>query len=153
MDVLEDKIYSFLPDANKEFDDDEVSNQSQTFLFAEIIREKVLHHVREELPFVTAVLINKIEDYEPETQSEDAKQKPDQEKKQRKYIRATIFVEKDNHRKIIIGKRGSLIKQIGTEARKELESILEARIYLDLYVKVKEKWRDSANVLDLIERQ
>ena len=72
---------------------------------------------------------------------------------QRKYIKASIFVEKDNHRRIIIGHQGKLIKTIGSEARREMESILGAKLFLDLSVKVKEKWRDSANVLDLIEGQ
>ena len=71
----------------------------------------------------------------------------------KKYIKARIFVEKDTHRRIIIGKQGSLIKTIGTEARKEMEDILEAKVYLDLHVKVKENWRDSPDVLNLIEGQ
>ncbi|MFC2161927.1 KH domain-containing protein, partial [Acidobacteriota bacterium] len=66
---------------------------------------------------------------------------------------ARIFVERDNQRKIIIGRHGSLIKRIGTEARKEIELILDAKVYLDLQVRVKDKWRDSPNVLDLIENQ
>ncbi len=136
LDVLEEKIYDSLPEAEKIYSDEEISDQSQRFLLSEIIREKVLKYVREELPFVTAVYIEKIED-----------------RKERKYIRASIFVEKDNHRRIIIGKKGRLIKAIGTEARREMEQILEAKIFLDLGVKVKEKWRDSPDVLDLIEGQ
>jgi len=69
------------------------------------------------------------------------------------YISATIFVEKDNHRKIVIGRHGKVIKEIGIEARREIESVLDSRIYLDLKVKVKPRWRDSAAVLDLIEGQ
>ncbi len=62
-------------------------------------------------------------------------------------------MEKDNHRKIIIGRHGSLIKTIGIEARREIQDILETKVYLDLQVKVREKWRDSPDVLDLIEGQ
>jgi len=142
MDVLEEKIYENLPEAEKMYSDDEVSIQSQKFLLSEIIREKVLHHVREELPFVTATYIDEIED-RPENK----------DGKKGKYILARIFVEKDNQRKIIIGRHGSLIKMIGTEARKEIEVILDAKVYLDLQVRVKDKWRDSPNVLDLIESQ
>ncbi len=142
VDILEEKIYENLPEAEKMYSDDEVSIQSQKFLLAEIIREKVLHHVREELPFVTATYIDIIED-RPEAKDGRAG----------KYIQARIFVEKDNQRKIIIGRHGSLIKLIGTEARKEIEHILDAKVYLDLQVRVKEKWRDSADVLDLIESQ
>jgi len=142
VDVLEEKIYENLPEAEKMYSDDEVSIQSQKFLLSEIIREKVLHHVREELPFVTATYIDNIED-RPE----------DKDGRAVKYILARIFVEKDNQRKIIIGRHGSLIKTIGTEARKEIEYILDAKVYLDLQVRVKDRWRDSPNVLDLIESQ
>lgn len=137
VDVLEQNIYKYLPEAEKLYGDDDVSDQSLRFLMSEIIREKLLSHVREELPFVTAVLIEKIEE----------------RGEGKKYIKARIFVEKDSHRKIVIGRQGSLVKTIGIEARREMEDILEAKVYLDLHVKVKEKWRDSAGVLDLIEGQ
>lgn len=145
LDVLEKKIFEYLPEAEKIYTKDEVTVQSQRFLLAEIIREKILKHVREELPFATAVHIDGIEE-QPRAE-EKAVTKP------HKYIKASIIVEKDNHRKIIIGRRGTLIKTIGTEARKEIEEILDTHVYLDLQVKVKTRWRDSANVLDLIERQ
>lgn len=155
LDVLEEKIYDYLPEAEKIFSDEEISDQSQTFLLSEIIREKVLSHVREELPFVTAVYIEIIEDTaktEP-SRTPSLESSGSAKKKVRKYIKASIFVEKDNHRKIIIGKQGRLIKTIGMEARQEMEQILDSKIYLDLGVKVKERWRDSADVLDLIEGQ
>ncbi len=142
VDILEEKIYENLPEAEKMYPDDEVSIQSQKFLLSEIIREKVLHHVRQELPFVTATFIDEIED-----------RPKDKDGRAVKYILARIFVEKDNQRKIIIGRHGSLIKTIGTEARKEIEHILDAKVYLDLQVRVKDRWRDSPNVLDLIENQ
>jgi len=145
VDVLEEKIYEFLPEQEKMYSDEDVSIQSQRFLLSEIIREKVLHHVKEELPFTTAVYIDLIEDRPPA--------RDDPSNKERKYIKATIFVEKDNHRKIIIGRRGSLVKTIGMEARKEIEEVIETKIYLDLHIKVQERWRDSARVLDLIEGQ
>jgi GTP-binding protein Era len=68
-------------------------------------------------------------------------------------IRALIFVEKDNHRKIVIGRHGSLLKQVGIEARREIEEHLGHKVYLELHVKVRERWRDSEDVLDLIEGQ
>jgi len=145
LDVLEDRIYANLPEQEKLYSDDDLTIQSDRFLFSEIIREKILSRVRQELPFTTAVLIDSIEDREKAPHSKDLRP--------RKYINATIFVERDNHRKIIIGRQGSIIKAIGTEARKEMEDILEARIYLDIHIKVKSRWRDSANVLDLIEGQ
>jgi len=140
---LENSIFSYLPKAEKIYSDNEISDQSQQFLFAEIIREKMLARVRQELPFVTAVLIDEIQDRNPRPSNYQEKPK--------KYIKARIFVEKDTHRKIIIGKQGSLIKAIGTDARYDIEKILDAKIYLELQVKVKEGWRDSANVLELIQ--
>jgi len=145
VDVLEEKIYEYLPEAEKLYGDDEISDQSLRFLLSEIIREKVLNHVREELPFVTAVYIDGIEDRT--RGDESSKEKP------KKYIKARIFVEKDTHRRIVIGRRGHLIKTIGMEARLEIEHILEAKVFLDLVVRVKEKWRDLPDVLDLIEGQ
>ena len=148
LDILEKLIYEHLPEAEKIFSNDEISVQSQRFLLSEIIREKVLRHVEQELPFVTAVHIDDIEDT-----NNSSPGKQETEKKQRHYIKATIFVERESHRRIVIGKQGTLIKAIGTQARLELEHILGTRVYLDLWVKVKEKWRDSPNVLDLIEGQ
>lgn len=190
LDVLEEKIYDFLPEAEKVYGDDDISDQSERFLLAEIIREKLLSHVEQELPFVTAVYIEKIEERQKRKEGDeeggreeerkevgDGKEKEtkevvlpkdgleEKEKKekaaspspQRKkgvvYIRASILVERDNHRKIVIGRQGRMIKLIGTEARREIEDILEAKVFLDLSVKVREMWRDSADVLDLIEGQ
>jgi len=154
IDILEEKIYDFLPDSEKIYADDEISDQSQRFLLSEIIREKLLKHVRQELPFVTAVYIDMIEDRLKGKRSEASslESTPVKEEKM-KYIRATIFVERDTHRKIVIGKHAHLIKTIGTQARQEMEQILGLKVFLDLNVKVKERWRDQADVLDLIEGQ
>ena len=154
IDVLEEKIYDFLPDSEKIYADDEISDQSQRFLLSEIIREKLLKHVRQELPFVTAVYIDTIEDRLKGKRSETSSPEsaPVKEEKM-KYIRATIFVERDTHRRIVIGKHAHLIKTIGTQARQEMEQILGLKVFLDLNVKVKERWRDQADVLDLIEGQ
>ena len=149
LDILEDLIYDNLPEAQKIFSDDEISDQSQRFLLSEIVREKVLSHVKQELPFVTAVYMDRLEDEIKDSSPNALSGK----KKQVQYISATIFVEKETHRRIVIGKHGRLIKTIGTQARQELEHILGTRIFLDLWVKVKEKWRDSPDVLDLIESQ
>lgn len=143
--VLEDLILKALPEAEKIYSDDEISDQSERFLLAEIIREKVLNHVEQELPFETAVYIESIE---RKTQADkDGNPKP------LTYIQASVFVEKDNQRKIIIGRGGSLIKTVGTEARREIEEILETKVYLALQVRWRPQWRDSEDVLDLIEGQ
>ncbi len=178
LDVLEKRILDLLPEAEERlYDENTISDLSLRFTLAEIIREKLLKRVEEELPFVTAVLIERHEErkqdeeetgtspgHPPEEMPEQGKMVspggpkhgPRREGKKRAkavYIGASIFVEKDNHRKIVIGRHGQVIKEIGIEARREIEDILDARVYLDLKVKVKPRWRDSAAVLDLIEGQ
>jgi GTP-binding protein Era len=147
LDLLERLLFEALPEAPKLYSDEEISDQSERFLFAEIVREKVLKYVTEELPFVTAVYIESIEKKE----QPDWK-KPD-EARPITYIRASIFVEKDNHRKIVIGRHGSLVKQVGIEARQEIAEYIGHKVYLDLQVRVREGWRDKEDVLDLIEGQ
>ncbi|MFZ2054153.1 MAG: GTPase Era [Candidatus Aminicenantales bacterium] len=176
LDILEEQIYRVLPEAEKLYADDMVTDRTLRFQLAEIIREKLLRRVEEELPFVTAVLVERIEERkrgqeEPEAPSEhppneapinskapssapeSPRRKRDKERSRAAYISASIFVEKDNHRKIVIGRQGKVIKEIGIEARREIEDVLDAKVYLDLKVKVKPRWRDSADVLDLIEGQ
>lgn len=147
LDVLEKLSYDYLPTAKKIYSDEEISDQSERFLLAEIIREKVLRYVTEELPFATAVYIESIEKKEQDERGLPGQSRP------LTVIRASVFVERDNHRKIIIGRHGQLIKQIGIEARREIEDIVETKVYLDLQVRVREHWRDSEDVLDLIEGQ
>ncbi|HPW19142.1 MAG TPA: GTPase Era [Candidatus Aminicenantes bacterium] len=136
LDLLEKLLYEALPESPGLYTEEEITGQSERFLFAEIVREKILKYVTEELPFVTAVYIEAVEKKERLT-----------------YIRASIFVEKDNHRKIVIGRSGSRIKQVGIEARQEIAEHIGHKVYLDLQVRVREGWRDSEDVLDLIEGQ
>jgi GTP-binding protein Era len=140
VDVLEESLYLNLPEAERIFSKDEISTQTQRFWLSEIIREKMLKYVEKELPFMTAVLLDKIE-------KRKTRGRP------LTYIHADIFVERETHRKIILGRQGSLIKKIGMEARKEIEEILKSKVFLDLHVRVNKRWRDSANVLELIEQQ
>ena len=156
LDRLENLIYDYLPLAEKIYSDEEITDQSEKFLLSEIIREKLLNQVEEELPYTTAVVIRSIE--RPET--ENSQVEGEESSRARSFsgrpltrIKADILVEKGNHKGIIIGHRGSMIKTIGSQARKEIEEILESRVFLELSVRVKEKWRDSEKVLDLIEEQ
>jgi len=189
VDVYEKLVYEHLPAGPKLYTDEDVTDQSQRFLLAEIIREKLLAHVEQELPWVTAVYIDSIEKREPgdnrraeegdegedEEEGGDPRQLaipagpgekikkaapqyiiPKAERREQRpltVIKASIFVERDNHRKIIIGRHGQTIKIIGIEARREIQEILDSYVYLDLHVKVRERWRDSPDVLDLIEGQ
>jgi GTP-binding protein Era len=161
LDVLEGLLTAALPEAEKIYSDEEISDQSERFLFAEIIREKILSYVTQELPFVTAVYIETIEKKEQAVRDcprsgtvalEDGGMKFG-ETRPVTLIRASIFVEKDNHRKIVIGRHGSLVKQVGIEARREIEEYVGHKVYLELQVRVREHWRDSEDVLDLIEGQ
>jgi GTP-binding protein Era len=147
LDVLERLLTDLLPESPKLYSDEEISDQSERFLYAELVREKILKYVTQELPFVTAVYIESIE------KKEQADWKKAGETRPVTHIRAAIFVEKDNHRKIVIGRRGSLVKQIGIEARREIEEYIGHKVYLELQVRVREGWRDSEDVLDLIEGQ
>jgi GTP-binding protein Era len=147
LDVLAKLLEELLPVAPKLYSDEEISDQSERFLFAEIVREKILKYVTEELPFVTAVYIEAIE------KKDQPDWKTPGETRPVTYIRASIFVEKDNHRKIVIGRHGSLVKQVGIEARQEIAEYIGHKVYLDLQVRVREGWRDSEDVLDLIEGQ
>jgi GTPase len=115
---------------------EDYTTQPERFLAAELVREKVLHHTSDELPYTTAVSVDKFED--------------DEEKNLVK-IWATIYVERDSQKAIVIGKGGDMIKRIGTEARVELESILGAKVYLDLHVGVHTGWREDERFLGELE--
>ncbi len=116
-----------LPEAPPYFPTDQFTDQPERFLAAEIVREKAILATREEVPHAIAVLVDSFE-----------------ERSDLLKIRATIYVEREGQKGILIGKRGETIKKIGTQARQELESILGARIFLELFVKVQPNWRQNA---------
>ncbi|PYQ29976.1 MAG: GTPase Era [Acidobacteria bacterium] len=115
---------------------EDYTTQPERFFAAEIVREKVLQHTSEELPYTTAVAVERYEE--------------DEEKNLIK-IYATIVVERDSQKPIVIGRQGAMIKRIGTEARVELESILGAKVFLDLHVAVHERWREDERFLGELE--
>jgi GTP-binding protein Era len=115
---------------------EDFTTQPERFFAAEIIREKVLRNTQEELPYTTAVAVERYEE---------------DESKNLIRIFATIVVERDSQKPIVIGKQGSRIKEIGTEARVELEAILGAKVYLDLHVGVHERWREDERFLGDLE--
>lgn len=122
-----------LPDGEPLYPADFVTDQPERVYVAEIVREKVLQHTRDELPFTSAVLVDHFEDADD-----------------RGIIRiyCTILVERESQKPIIIGRAGSMIKQIGTEARLELESFFATKVFLDLRVKTRAGWREDTRVLD-----
>jgi len=130
VDELERTILENLPEGPKYFESDRTTNISDSFLAAEIIREKVLMATREELPYATAVAIEMWE-----------------EAANHQRIHAIIYVEKNSQKGIIIGAQGERLKKIGTEARLELEKIFASKIYLNLWVKVRPGWRDDDRLL------
>ncbi|HVB57906.1 MAG TPA: GTPase Era [Candidatus Acidoferrales bacterium] len=119
-----------LPEAPPYFPADQFTDQPERFLAAELVREKAILATREEVPYAIAVLIDNFE-----------------EGKDLIRIRATLYVEREGQKGILIGKGGETIKKIGTLARKELESILAAHIFLELYVKVQPNWRQSPSIV------
>lgn len=136
VDILEREILAALPEGEPLYPDDYLTDQTQRTLAAELIREKVLAHTRDELPYSTAVVIEQFE--EPQREGGLTR------------IHASILVDHDSQKPIVVGKGGEMIKRIGTEARRDLEEMLEGRVFLDLYVKVRADWRDDERILNEI---
>lgn len=122
-------IKKYLKDDVKYFDDDVITNVSEKFLVGEIIREKVLILTREEVPHAVTCVVENMEF-----------------KKDKCYINACIVVDRDNLKGIIIGKNGQMLKKIGSMAREEIEVLLGKKVYLELFVKVIENWRQKPNL-------
>ena len=126
VDIVIDECRQYLSEGDWFFSEDMITDQPERQIVAEIIREKILRSLDEEIPHGTAVTIEEWK-----------------EKRGVVSIRAEIYCEKATHKGIIIGKHGALIKQIGMQARADAERMLDAKVFLDLYVRVKENWRDS----------
>jgi GTPase len=123
-------ILSILPESPPYFPKDQLTDRSERFFVSEIIREKILLFYQREIPYSVQVEI------------ESFKEEKDITK-----IRAIIYTERESQKIILIGKNGSALKKVGTEARKDIEIFLGKKVFLELHVKVKEKWRDDANTL------
>ena len=132
-DRLLEVIKNYLPDNIKYFDDTTITSSSPSFIISEFIREKVLDLTSEEVPYAVTVVVDSLEEDE-RTMS----------------IAATVVVDRENLKKIIIGKNGSMIKEIGIRSRKEIETYFNKRVYLELFVKVVPKWRDKEKFLNMI---
>jgi GTPase len=133
-DQLEDLVREFvanLPEGEPIFEEDELTDQPMRVIVAEMVREKILKVTGEELPYVTAVVTERYEEVSDELAR----------------IYCAIYVERESQKRIIIGKGGARLKQIGTEARRDVERILGHRVYIELFVKVEEGWRDSPRAL------
>ncbi len=130
LDQLLDAIIDFLPYSHPLFPPDQITDITERLWVAEIIREKIFLHYRQEVPYSTEVIVT---DW--------------QAKEHITVIKAEIIVERDSQKKILIGKGGSAIKKIGIEARREIEQMLGKKVYLELFVKVKRDWRERNDYL------
>ncbi len=131
-DVLPAQMIKHLPEGEPLFDEDELTDQSVRTMAAEIVREKILQTTQEEIPYVTAVVVEKWDD----------------EREDFTRIHCAIFVERASQKKIVIGKGAARLKDVGIEARRDIESLLGHRCHLELFVKVEKDWRDKQNLLD-----
>ncbi|MGZ4809828.1 MAG: GTPase Era, partial [Thermoanaerobaculia bacterium] len=134
---LIDLLFGTLQPGEAIYPSEDYTTQPERFFAAEIIREKLLQHTSDELPYTTAVTVEKFEE---------------DEVKKIIHIYATIYVERESQKAIVIGKRADMVKRIGTEARLELEAILGTKIYLDLRVGVHEGWREDDRFLGELDR-
>jgi len=131
-DVLPGELIKHLPLGEALFDEQELTDQSVRTMVAEIVREKILQTTAEEIPYVTAVVVEKWEE----------------EREDFTRIHCAIFVERASQKKIVIGKGAARLKEIGIEARRDIESMLGHRVHLELFVKVEKDWRDREGLLD-----
>ena len=146
MELLLDKIVARLPEGERYFPRDQVTDQPERFLAAEIIREKILMLTGEEVPYATAVVVEAFEEPKPTGRKPVAGAKLPVTK-----IAAAIYCERTGQKAILIGKQGAMLKHIGTSARKDLESLLGTRVFLELFVKVKDDWRSSRGFVEELD--
>lgn len=132
VDTLIDKIVERLPEGPKYFPSDMITDQPERFVVSEIVREKLLHYLHEEVPHGVAVIVNFM------------RQREDQDIVD---IDVTIYCERNSHKAIIIGKNGKKIKGVGKSARQEIENLLGSKVYMEIWVKVKKDWRDKESIL------
>ncbi|MGG3471249.1 GTPase Era [Neobacillus pocheonensis] len=126
------QIKSFLPEGPQYYPADQVTDHPERFIITELIREKALHLTREEIPHSLAVVLDKMER---------------QEGKEIIHVMATVIVERDSQKGIIIGKKGSMLKEIGKRARVDIENLLGSKVFLELWVKVQKDWRNKMSQL------
>jgi len=130
LDIVLGKIIDRLPEGPKYYPDDIFTDQLERFMVAEIIREKIMSLTEEEIPYSVAVEVTQWE-----------------EKEDMIVINANIYVEKESQKGIIIGKRGAMLKAIGIASREEIEGLLNTKVYIELWVKVKKDWRKKTGTL------
>ena len=145
VDRLERVLLEQLPEGEPLYPDDYLTDQPERTLVAETVREKILHHTRAELPFSTAVVVDKFDEEERERPPSRGR---DGRASGLLRLYCTIYVEHESQKAIVIGRGGDMIKRIGTEARRDLEEAFETKVFLDLRVKVNPDWRNDDRALD-----
>jgi GTP-binding protein Era len=131
LELLIGKAFDCLPEGPPLYPEDEITDQPERVLAAELVREKIIDKTAEELPYVTAVVTERWEETGGLTR-----------------IHCAIIVERASHRAIVLGRGGERLKEIGTAARKDIERLLDRKVFLELFVKVRERWRDDQHVLN-----
>jgi GTP-binding protein Era len=152
LDILVEKLIEHLPVGQRYFPKDQFTDQPERFMVAELIREKILLETGEEVPYASAVVVEKFEEPPPSPKNPKplkAGQLPP--KLPVTKIAAAIFCEREGQKAILIGKGGAKLKAIGTAARKEIESLLGTRVFLELFVVVQENWRESRGFLATLD--
>jgi GTPase len=139
LDRLVAKLVEYLPEGQRYFPKDQYTDQPERFLVAELIRERILQETGEEVPYASAVVIERFEEPQPH------------ETRPLTRIAAAIYCERDGQKAILIGKGGSKLKSIGTNARKEIESLLGTRVFLELHVIVEENWRERRGFVESLD--
>lgn len=131
IDEVVAEIDKVLPVGPKYFPDDMITDQPERLIISDIVREKVLLHTQDEVPHSIAVEVDEMKTRKDGTT----------------YVRATVFCERDSQKGILIGKKGSMLRQLGAEARADIERLLAGKVYLDIWVKVKKDWRNKSAML------
>lgn len=134
LDLLLEKLIEDLPTGPRYFPEDQITDQPARFMVAEIIREQILLQTQEEVPYATTVAIEQFEEGAKLTR-----------------ISATIYCEREGHKRILVGRQGQMLKAIGTKARLEIEKMLEIKVYLELFVKVQPNWRESRQFVEELD--
>jgi len=131
VDVLSSLLLKHLPEGPRLYPEDFLTDLPERFFVAEMVREQILRLTREEIPYTTGVVIESFKEEEGLVR-----------------IEATIFAERESQKGILIGKGGAMLKEVGTAARRQIEDFLGTKIFLGLFVKVRERWREDAAILD-----
>lgn len=131
IELLLEKVFNQLPAGDRLYEEDALTDQPERVIVAELVREKILRATEEEIPYVTAVTVERWEEGDRSLK-----------------IHCLIYVERESHKAILIGRNGARLKEIGAAARQDIENLLGRKIYLGLYVKVREHWRDDERTLN-----